>query len=255
MCTLSWIRDNESYQVFFNRDEQRSRSQAQPPQCVDHSGVPVLLPLDPDGGGSWISVNGHGLSLCLLNYYQGTIPHSGKKLISRGKLLRSLAHTGNIESLNELILTTDLTHYAPFTLVAFQIKPDQRLPQEKIFQWDGAEIHRSQPENMITSSSVKFDEVSKQRQQFYAQNVSSSPCSEHEIKHKIKNSTDKHISFHASHGTEKNHRSVCMHREDARTVSFSHILVTKSHVEFRYHDGSPCESSGANTTISQHRIS
>lgn len=251
MCTLSWTRDQDSYQVFFNRDEQRTRSLAEPPQCIDHSGIPVLLPLDPDGGGSWISVNGHGLSLCLLNFYQGTVPHNA--LISRGQLLRSLAHAENINNLNSQLSTTDLTHYAPFTLVAFSITPDlpQPLlsthPQEQIFQWDGIDLHLSQPENMITSSSVKFDEVSKQRQQLYIQEVSGPSRAE-------LNNTDKHISFHASHGEEKNHRSVCMHREDARTVSFSHILVTNNHVKFSYHNGSPCESSSPVATISLSRI-
>ncbi len=253
MCTLSWTRNQESYQIFFNRDEQRSRSPAEIPQCIDHNRVPVLLPLDPDGGGSWISVNGHGLSLCLLNFYQGTVPR--KKLISRGQLLRSLAHAESINNLNNQILTTDLTHYAPFTLVAFQIAPDQHLAQEKMFQWDGVEIHSSQPDNMITSSSVKFEEVSKQRQELYIQEVSSSTSTD---KHNEQNpglNAGKHISFHASHGEVKNHRSVCMHREDARTVSFSHILVTNSHVEFNYHNGSPCESSTPDTKNSIPRIS
>lgn len=251
MCTLSWSRNQEGYQVFFNRDEQRSRSPAEVPQRIDHSGVPVLLPLDPDGGGSWISVNGHGLSLCLLNFYQGTVPD--KKLISRGKLLRSLAHTENINSLNNQISTTDLSHYAPFTLVAFQITPDHQQPQENMFQWDGKAMRRSQPKNMFTSSSVKFNEVSKQRQQRYVQEVSSLLCNDSNNEHNAAHNTDKHISFHASHGDKKNHRSVCMHREDARTVSFSHILVTNKRIEFNYHNGSPCESSAPDSTISLQR--
>ena len=257
MCTLSWTRNQESYQIFFNRDEQRSRSPAEIPQCIDHNGVPVLLPLDPDGGGSWISVNGHGLSLCLLNFYQGTVP--GKKLISRGKLLRSLAHSENINSLNHQILTTDLSHYAPFTLVAFQIAPDHQQPQEKMFQWDGENIHHSQPENMMTSSSVKFDEVSKQRQKTYRQKVSlpsNAECNnEYNNELNTESNADKHISFHASHGEKKNHRSVCMHREDARTVSFSHILVTNDRVEFSYHNDSPCESPTPDAKSSLLRIS
>ncbi len=253
MCTLSWSRNKEGYQVFFNRDEQRSRSPAEIPQCIDHNGIPVLLPLDPDGGGSWISVNSHGLSLCLLNFYQGTVPD--KKLISRGKLLRSLAHAENISSLENQISTTDLSHYAPFTLVAFQITPGHRQPQEDMFQWDGKDIHRSQPENMFTSSSVKFDEVSKQRQQRYAQEISSLPCDDINNEHSAASNADRHISFHASHGDKKSHRSVCMHREDARTVSFSHIVVTNNHIKFNYHNGSPCESSAQDSTISLQRIS
>ena len=202
MCTLSWTRNNESYQVFFNRDEQRTRSLAEPPECIDHNGVPVILPLDPDGGGSWISANGHGLSLCLLNFYQGTAPQ--KKLISRGQLLRSLAHAENIKHLNNQLQTTDLTHYAPFTLVAFQIAPNQDLPQERMFQWDGVEMHCSQPDNMITSSSVKFEEVSKQRREHYINEVSSPTATDNYNEHSLEFNADKHISFHTSHGGVKN---------------------------------------------------
>ena len=40
MCTLSWLRetdDPDSYQLFFNRDERRTRRAAAPPQTYTHA--------------------------------------------------------------------------------------------------------------------------------------------------------------------------------------------------------------------------
>lgn len=54
----------------FNRDEQKSRALALAPAIYDRQGVSVMMPLDPQGQGSWISLNQFGLSLCLLNNYQ-----------------------------------------------------------------------------------------------------------------------------------------------------------------------------------------
>lgn len=88
MCSVTWSLSDTGYQVFFNRDEQRSRALALPPAIYDRQGVAVMMPLDPQGQGSWISLNQFGLSLCLLNNYQGRVPDG--TLISRGLLLKSL---------------------------------------------------------------------------------------------------------------------------------------------------------------------
>ena len=50
-----------------NRDERRTRAPALPPAAVAPSGVPALIPIDGDAGGSWISVNCLGHALALLN--------------------------------------------------------------------------------------------------------------------------------------------------------------------------------------------
>ncbi len=74
MCTVSWLLHDAGYEVFFNRDEQKGRAIANPPAVFDREGTRYMMPVDPDGGGTWIAMNQHGLSLCLLNYYQGDIP-------------------------------------------------------------------------------------------------------------------------------------------------------------------------------------
>ena len=225
MCTLSWMENKTGteYQLYFNRDEQRTRKTALPPTCFERDGVKMLMPIDPEGGGSWIAVNEQGLSLCLLNYYQGDLP-SGQ-LISRGQLLRSLAHMNGISDLETTLSDLNLNCYAPFTLVAFSHQ-DNRSKQG--FRWDGKRLFSFVPVSPITSSSVKFDEVSENRISAYKQQV--------------KKKTAKELThFHSAHSGYKNHLSVCMHRKDAKTVSFSHIIVNSAEVVFNYQPGSPCE--------------
>ena len=53
--------------------------------------------------------------------------------------------------------------------------------------------------------------------------------------------------FHASHGTAVDATadaySPCMHREDAETVSFSWVVVTREEVRFLYSPSAPCRCS------------
>ena len=49
------------------------------------------------------------------------------------------------------------------------------------------------------------------------------------------------FAFHASHAAAPSAYSPCMHRADARTVSFSWIKVTGSEVDFFYSPAAPCQ--------------
>lgn len=241
MCTLSWLGDTAGYQIFFNRDEQRSRPSAIPPQISNQEGHNVLMPVDPEGGGSWISVNEHRVSLCLLNYYQGVTPPGS--LISRGQLLRSLSHHADFGAISKQLATLTLSHYAPFTLIVFS--PSEESDTDAFVvngcQWDGETLNHFKPVSPTTSSSVKLDEVTQARQQSYMKNVRHSSLIEL-------------TQFHAGHGLHKGYQSVCMHREDAKTVSFSHIRVNHGKVSFSYKDGSPCDTQ-AQTHVSVMEIS
>ncbi len=48
--------------------------------------------------------------------------------------------------------------------------------------------------------------------------------------------------LHASHAPERGPYCMCMHREDAATVSYTEISVDLREATMRYHDGSHCES-------------
>ena len=71
MCTVSWLRQSNGYQLFCNRDEKRTRRPSSGPQLLVRDGVRFLAPIDADFGGTWIAVNEFGLSLVLVNRGSG----------------------------------------------------------------------------------------------------------------------------------------------------------------------------------------
>lgn len=228
MCTLSWIDDNKGYQLLFNRDEQRARSTAIAPyqQIIDN--IRVIMPIDPAGNGSWISVNEFGLSLCLLNYYQGH-KCSNTRLKSRGQLLKLLSPLPSISDVRTYLQQTDLTQFPPFTLVSF-CRYDalyQPVTTHLIFFWNGLDLSFPNLDCPISSSSVDSDNVMQLRRQQH-RNITDV-------------STENLLAYHRSHYPIKGHQSVCMHRSDAKTVSFSQIAVNATTITFSYQAGSPCE--------------
>src|SRR5271166_4952326 len=103
MCTLSWIRDEDGYQLFFNRDEKLSRKSAMPPRQATRDGVRFLAPVDGDFGGSWIATNEIGVSVCLLNGTNLTGSSGGRprKARSRGLLLLDLISSSSVAAVCE----------------------------------------------------------------------------------------------------------------------------------------------------------
>ena len=68
MCTLTYLLNDFGDELFFNRDEQRSRLPTIPPKFNQTRNA--IYPVDPQGEGTWLAVNQQGLTLALLNYYQ-----------------------------------------------------------------------------------------------------------------------------------------------------------------------------------------
>ncbi|MEF1290113.1 NRDE family protein [Vibrio sp. M260118] len=164
MCTLSWLyHGNNHYEVYFNRDEQRSRLPALEPQSVVIDGVHCLMPIDPVGGGSWISTNEHGVTVCLLNYYQGTTPKG--ELSSRGNIVKRLASSCSSSTVDSRLLGMDLSAFAPFTVVSFDTR---RTSNETVmWTWDGQQLHRSHAFAPIVSSVI----VSCSKQEMHYQSI------------------------------------------------------------------------------------
>ena len=48
------------------------------------------------------------------------------------------------------------------------------------------------------------------------------------------------LAYHRSHYPERGPFSTCMHRDDARTVSFTWVRVDPAEVRMRYSPDSPC---------------
>lgn len=234
MCTMTWLLTEEGYEVFFNRDEQLGRVKATPPVVDEGAGVNVLMPIDPEGGGSWIAVNEFGLTVCLLNYYQGqsqSLPE-----ISRGQLVKHLSVAHSIGQAIGLLKKERLESYAPFTLLMFSPKLTENRGQLQAFQWDGIALTQRACNEPMISSSIRYQQVMAARRATYHHMVGTEA------------NRERLLAYHRSHRPELGYQSVCMHREDAKSVSFTHVVVENQQVSMDYVDGSPCDQSPAYTT-------
>ncbi|MGV3002095.1 NRDE family protein [Vibrio sp. E150_018] len=238
MCTLTWRVTPSGYQILFNRDEQKTRSIALPPQAFSKQDSVALMPIDPDGQGTWVATNNHGLSLCLLNFYQGQTPSSAKQ--SRGQLVRQLAYCQNYAQVAEQLTTINWSDYPPFSLLIFD--PEKLTPNDQIptIIWDGLEVFPREQSSPITSSSLEFEQVQASRLAYFNHQA------KHRIKHQTKHQTQPSFSqlrdYHMSHSPQAGAHSVCMHRDDAQTVSLTMINVDANRITMDYQPGSPCQS-------------
>ena len=227
MCSVSWLLEENGYQVFFNRDEQKTRALAMPPKQYQVNGVDIIMPLDPTGRGSWISINEFGFSLCLLNNYQGIVPDG--PLISRGLLLKNMSSSRNIAQLTEAFHRLELSSFAPFTLLAFAPNLTQHNGVVVAYKWDGVQQSIVETDSPLFSSGVDLARVQAYRQAKYDQLISTG-----------KNQQNL-LMFHSHHHSEQPHLGTCMHRSDAHTVSFTHLRNRHGQASMFYAPGAPCE--------------
>jgi len=222
---MTWFVNEDGYELFFNRDESISRSHADLPSLQMDAGVSYLSPTDADAGGTWIAANHFGVTVCLLNHYQFEQIATYKEWTSRGEIVRRFARTASIEDVETQFLELELTDYRAFRMFIIDKQGNNRL-----CVWDGhqprIEVNVDTPKS---SSSVDAKHVKERRKKLFNDlGLSAS-----------KNSAD-FIDYHASHLPSRSKESVCMHRDDANTVSFSHVAVNADGVKFAYADGPPC---------------
>lgn len=232
MCTVSWIHDDAGYQLLFNRDEKRTRKPAMMPRLAVREGARFLAPVDGDFGGTWIASNEFGVSVCLLNgaNLTGSSDGHSRKARSRGLLLLDLISSSSAAAVCEHVRETELAAFAPLTLAVFEPGKPTAL-----VEWNGSQktfVSQSQPCFMLTSSSFDTEEVRKTRQEEFARLTASAPPCDATLL----------TAFHRSHRPARNAYSVCMHRPDAKTVSFSRVRVSPAETTFLYAPAAPCES-------------
>ena len=227
MCTLSWLINDNGYEVFFKRDEQRTRPQAIAP-CYNKK-TDSIMPIDPQGKGSWIAVNRSGLTLCLLNNYQAQVSEDKPAYISRGLLITDLTKYKKSQQVLQQLQLIDLSDYMPFNLCVFPETLKSGNESVVTFSWDGTRFSQQQAIQPVISSAVSLYEVQKNRTLLFNR------MTEKKINRDI------HLEFHSSHQPEKGKYSVCMHRDEACTQSVSHIIVNNK-IKFRYLNAPACSN-------------
>ncbi len=228
MCTMTWMVKDGGYELFFNRDERVSRSRADLPTIQQVDDVQYLSPTDADAGGTWIAANQFGVTVCLLNHYEFEQIATYKQWTSRGEIVRSFATTENLGGVEQKFMELELDDYRAFRMFVID-----RTGNNRLCVWDGhqarIEVDVATPKS---SSSIDAKYVKSLRKQLFDELD-------------LNNAKDsvQFIKYHSSHMQNKSTESVCMHRDDANTVSFSHVIVSAESVEFAYADGAPCRAS------------
>lgn len=228
MCTLSWVPLPQGYALAMNRDERRTRAPARPPALIQ-AGVPVLCPADAEAGGTWLAVNAQGHALALLNRYEDA-PHDEKtEFVSRGLLVLELAGVPGPAALAAALEQRPLTRYRPFTLAS--LAPDAA---PRLFVWNQRELESrevTEPGLLQASSGVAQAAAERERGTCLREAAARAGGLTPEVL----------AGLHRSHLPERGALSICMHRPDAVTVSFSLITVGPDLATFRYLAGAPCE--------------
>ncbi|GLT18678.1 hypothetical protein GCM10007938_24590 [Vibrio zhanjiangensis] len=218
MCTLSWTHYGDNhYEVYFNRDEQRTRLAAIEPQNFVIDNINCVMPIDSAAGGSWISTNQFGVTICLLNYYQGQAPLG--TLNSRGFVVKMLASSQSSREVKKRLLQMDLRSFAPFTLVSFDLN---RAKHVIAWTWDGTKLTHSIVTAPVISASQYYEDAREYRTALYEKLCLST------------NEQELGARFHLSVDKDYPHLSPLMSRQDARTVSFTSVSVCTEHQAMHY---------------------
>ncbi len=230
MCTLTWIDHPAGYELFFNRDERRTRLPALPPALRVLGATRVVAPVDGDHGGTWLAVNEWGVAIALLN---GAAPLGASEpasgFTSRGLLVQALAASHSTDEALGRLERIDLLRFRPFVLVLLD-----PLGARRLAAWRAGTLsvdpHRT-AEQPIVSSSFASAEVGRARRRRFDELLASGSASDRRALH---------LAYHRDHAPVAGPRSVCMHRADAQTVSFSQVEVDASAIRYAYTPRSPC---------------
>jgi hypothetical protein len=230
VCTLSFLPEKDGYVAAMNRDEQRSRAAALPPAIRLAGEVSTLYPQEP-GGGTWIGGNSYGNLLALLNWYSKETKNLGEKSRSRGELIPALLLESDADSTKRTLQQFDFKGIYPFRL--FGVFPVERLVREWL--WDAERLSTKFHEwgrHHWFSSSWSDERAEAER---------GAAC-ERTWREHLANPTDWLRELHASHIPGPGPYSICVHREDAATVSYTEVLCGRGELQMRYSPGNPCQS-------------
>lgn len=243
MCTVTIVpiasgSDGDAgFRMACSRDESHGRPPAVPPQSKTIDGVNTLMPIDPGSGGTWVGVNGHGLALTLLNYNLPDPPTGRDR--SRGLVIPALLGAASVDEVVELAGPIERERMMPFRLVACDgrrvllWRGTEPIAQAEVTQWSGEPM-------MWTSSGLGDHLVEGPRRELFDSWFGDAPG---EL-------LEQQAALHRHQWPGREHLSVCMHREDACTVSYTTIDIVADRITMTYHPDRPDrDASDTNATL------
>jgi hypothetical protein len=229
MCTLTFIPRNNGYYLAMNRDERIARGTAASPARIELGKMNVIYPRDVEGG-TWIAANELGLGFALLNW--NDVIGKGAKALktkSRGFVIQDVVHLRSRDQVQGRLNHLDLTGILPFRLVG--VFPAEKQLWE--WRWD--------------MSTLKADAHSWDLRHWFSSSLSDEQASLRRGRACQAAWRDKRAGtlqwvrkLHRSHAGGAGPFSVCVHREDAQTVSYAELICTLKNVRCNYFSGSPC---------------
>jgi hypothetical protein len=230
MCTLTFVPTEDGYVAGMNRDEKLTRPRAIPRKLLDLPGATALYPRESSGG-TWIAANRQGNFLSLLNWNDATPPFAGAAVRSRGMLIPELIGGDDLPDTQARFARLDLKEVAPFRLVGAFSR--ESLIME--WRWDGLrrqELNFAWRKRHWFSSSVS--DALAQRERGRA-------CEKAERDGSL-NVVSWVRKLHQSHDPVPGPFSICVHRKDAASVSYTEVRCSGDGISMSYRSGSPCLS-------------
>ena len=229
MCTVSIIStasrvgSNRAVRLVCNRDELRARAEALPPRVRAFGGRLAVMPIDPQGGGTWIAVSDAGIAMVLLN--QTTSAHltsDSASMQSRGQIIPSLLDRDSFDEALERAGTIDPRRFQPFLLVIL----GTRCCAEFVSHGRSLRTRRYEIGDvplMFTSSGLGDHLVQQPRRELFEQ-----------LFGRTRGTPARQDAFHAHRWPQCPHLSIDMSRHDARTVSRTTIEFSTAHARVTY---------------------
>jgi hypothetical protein len=228
MCTLTFVPTEDGYLVGMNRDELLTRPKAISPKTFKKDGLEITCPQEPSGG-TWIACNSHGNLLALLNWNDRMSFYQGEKPRSRGLLIPRLIGEPDLIATDSQFNHLNLGGVFPFRLVG--IFRSERIIHE--WRWDG-DAKRKQQYSWNRKhwfSSSLSDSIAKKMRGGVCEGAAGELAAE---------SCGWLRGLHRSHVPKPGPFSICVHRQDAATVSYTEVRCQGSSVSMDYLDGNPC---------------
>ena len=226
MCTASWLTEHGRLHFFFNRDELTTRERARPPALDERRGVRFVAPTDARAGGTWIAATELGSVLALFNKSGGARP---AEPLSRGELIPALVASRDSRELVAGCRALSLERFAPFRLAALWRDPGAGVA----VAWDGARLTFEELDGrlgLLASSGLGDERALERRGATWRRwRAEREPWV-----------FARHRDFHRDHSPRRGAWSVCVHRREASTVSYTEVEIGARDATLRYFDGSPC---------------
>jgi hypothetical protein len=228
MCTVTVVPGREAIRLACNRDELRSRAAALPPR-IEHFGPRrAILPVDPTSGGTWVAVNDAGLALALLNVNSRNRPAAAPAApLSRGNIIPALLHADTLLAAAFSALALAPSQYAPFRLVLVGWREAVEVHSDGTRIRLAWRLGLTSPQ-LFTSSGLGDQAVEGPRRRLFG-----------EWFDRTGDRFAQQDAFHRHRWPDRPHLSVCMDRQDARTVSHTIVSLDPDAVTLTYHPDAP----------------